>query len=227
MGRGKAEAQAVLGDFFKGIGVTDDYGAYKYLFSKHQLCWAHLIRKAIKLALQYPDEKHYGTFLDTLCDIYHLAVRYQNDSRLGVGRAQKVLELEASLRALCTRYGETIDETVLAPHEAIFIRLQNELIDHLDCLFVFVVYPEVEPTNNRSERNVRSEAEIRKGGRTSKTAQGAKRRSVIMTVLASLRTRVSVFTLDYLLSEVTQWLANGFSIFEMELDDLQRVPCPP
>jgi hypothetical protein len=227
VGRGKAEAQAVLGDFFKGIGVTDDYGAYIHLFSKHQLCWAHLIRKAIKLALQYPDQKHYATFLDTLCDIYHLAVRYQNDSRLGVGRAQKVRELEASLRRLCTRHGETIDETVLAPQEATFIRLQNELIDHLDCLFVFVVHPEVEPTNNRSERNVRSEAEIRKGGRTSKTVKGAKRRSVIMTVLASLRTRVSAFTLEHLLSEVTQWLTNGFSIFEMELDDLQRVPCPP
>lgn len=46
----------MLGDFFNGIGVTDDYAAYKNLFSEHQLCWAHLIRKAIKLVLQNPDE---------------------------------------------------------------------------------------------------------------------------------------------------------------------------
>ncbi|MDJ0591217.1 MAG: hypothetical protein QNJ72_14675, partial [Pleurocapsa sp. MO_226.B13] len=46
--------------------------------------------------------------------------------------------------------------------EANFIRLQNELIKGLDSLFVFVEHPEVEATNNRSERNVRREAEIRK-----------------------------------------------------------------
>ena len=54
--RKKEEAIAVLGNSFAGIGVTDDYAAYKSLFSQHQLCWAHLIRKAIKLALQHPDQ---------------------------------------------------------------------------------------------------------------------------------------------------------------------------
>jgi hypothetical protein len=34
-------------------------------------------------------------------------------------------------------------------------------------------------TNNRSERNLRREAEVRKGGRTSKTQSGAQRRSII------------------------------------------------
>ena len=48
VGRGKEEATEVLGEAFGGIGVTDDYAAYKPLFSEHQLCWAHLIRKAVK-----------------------------------------------------------------------------------------------------------------------------------------------------------------------------------
>ncbi len=51
--RAKTEATAVLGESFAAIGVTDDYAAYKSLFTPHQLCWAHLIRKAIKLALQH------------------------------------------------------------------------------------------------------------------------------------------------------------------------------
>lgn len=89
--------------------------------------------------------------------------------------------------------------------EATFIRLQNELVDNLDCLFVFVANPEVDPTNNRSERIVRRDAEIRKGGRTSKTPNGAKRRSVVMTVLASLQTRFAKFTLANLISEVHRW----------------------
>ena len=31
VGRGKAEAQAIVGEQFTGIGVTDDYGAYQSL----------------------------------------------------------------------------------------------------------------------------------------------------------------------------------------------------
>ena len=47
--RGKAEAQAIVGEQFAGSGVTDDYGAYQSLFSVHQLCWAHLLRKAVNV----------------------------------------------------------------------------------------------------------------------------------------------------------------------------------
>ena len=227
VGRGKAEAEKVLGQFFPGIGVTDDYAAYKSLFSKHQLCWAHLIRKAIKLALMYPENKEYATFLDELCEIYHQAVRYQKDGRLRVGRATKARELEEAVRLLCTRQGETIEKNVTPDREATLIRLQNELVNNLDDLFVFVEHPAVEPTNNRSERNVRREAEIRKGGRTSKTPAGAKRRGVIMTVLASLQTRFAKFTLDVLLSEVQGWLAEGRSIFDLELAALKKSSAPP
>jgi hypothetical protein len=53
---------AVLGEEFDGIGVSDDYAAYKYLFNEHQLCWAHLLRKAIKLMLQHPTELVYREF---------------------------------------------------------------------------------------------------------------------------------------------------------------------
>jgi hypothetical protein len=227
VGRGKAEAEKVLGQFFAGVGVTDDYAAYKNLFSKHQLCWAHLIRKAIKLALMHPEKKEYATFLDELCNIYQRAVRCSRDGRLGAGRATKARELEAAICSLCTRHGETIDKEATPDREATFIRLQNELVSNLDRLFVFVEHPEVEPTNNRSERNVRREAEIRKGGRTSKTPAGARRRGVIMTVLASLQTRFAKFTLDGLLSEVQHWLAEGRSIFESELAELQKANAPP
>lgn len=227
VGRSKSEAEKILGPLFSGIGVTDDYNAYKKLFTKHQLCWAHLIRKAIKLALQHPAEKQYARFLDDLYGIYQEAVCYQNDGRLSVGRAQKALDLQAKIGSLCTRYGETIDEETMPVHEVTFLRLQNELVDNVDCLFVFVEHPDVESTNNRSERNVRGEAEVRKGGRTSKTKDGAKRRSVIMTVLMSLRTRFTKFTLNALLSEIEKWVEQGYSLFEKELAELRMANAPP
>ena len=227
VGRGKAEAQAIVGERFNGIGVSDDYGAYKHLFQQHQLCWAHLLRKAIKLTLQHPDQLEYQAFLEQLYQIYQQAIRCQKDRRLSIGRAAKVEQLQASIIELCSRAKEPIDETQMSRHEATFIRLQNELVNGLPALFVFVEHPEVEAINNRSERNLRREAEIRKGGRTNKNQSGAQRRSIIMTVLASLNTRFPKFTLDHLLSEVQRWTADGYSLFERELKNLAQAHGPP
>ena len=225
--RGKAEAQAILGERFAGIGVSDDYGAYQSLFTEHQLCWAHLLRKAIKLMLQHPEITEYKTFLDQLYRIYQQAVCWQKDQRLSTGRDDKVKRLQARIRILCNQAGTAIDKETMPVHEQTFIRLQNELVNGLDALFVFVVHPQVEPTNNRSERNVRREAEVRKGGRTSKTQAGAKRRGVIMTVLASLNTRFQAFTLKALLDEVARWAKNGISLFQAELDVIKLAHPPP
>lgn len=228
--RQQREATTILGESFSGIGVTDDYGAYKHLFSQHQLCWAHLIRKAIKLALQHPDEPAYATFLDQLCGIYDDARRLRNAELLHPAapeaRQEQVAALQGRIQALCPRHAEPICQDTPPDPEATFIRLQRELVTNLACLFVFVEHPAVEPTNNRSERHLRREAEIRKGARTSKSKAGAQRRSVIMTVLASLQLRISTFTLSAVLAEVKRWLTTGMSLFQHELYDLQPHPPP-
>lgn len=69
--------------------------------------------------------------------------------------------------------------------------------------------------------------EIHKGARTSKTAQGAKRRGAIVTVLASLQTQIRNFTLLNVLAEIDRWLEVGCSLFEQELQSLQRTIPPP
>ncbi len=131
-------------------------------------------------------------------------------------------QLQEQILELCTREGEAFEPQQTPAHEVSFIRLQNELVKGLASLFVFVEHPDVEATNNRSERNVRREAEIRKGGRTSKSDHGAKRRSIIMTVLATLNTRFPKFTLDHLLSEVKRWMNEGCSLFQLELEGLKK-----
>lgn len=227
VGRGKAEAQAIVGEHFEGIGVTDDYGAYQSLFSEHQLCWAHLLRKAIKLMLQHPEQTEYKAFLDDLYRIYQQAVRWQKDQRLSVGRVDKVNILKNRILKLCRGSGTPIDKETMSTQQQTFIRLQNELVNGVESLFVFVAHPQVEPTNNRSERNVRREAEVRKGGRTSKTKQGAARRGIIMTVLATLNTRFEVFTLEILLAEIDRWVETGLSLFQAELAGFNHANAPP
>ena len=152
-------------------------------------------------------------------------------------------QLQDRFTSLCNRREETVitskaaakaEPTIepTAEHVATFILLQRELADNIDCLFVFVEHPEVEhpevePTNNRSERNVRREAEIRTAARTSKTARGAKRRGTIVTVPASLRTRISDFTRSNVLAEIDRWLETGSSLFEQELQSIRLAIPPP
>jgi len=219
IGRGKAVLNEVLGEQFDGIGVTDDYSAYQSQFTEHQLCWAHFLRKAIALSLRNPDNRQYKRFLKSLFAIYYDAVRFSRDRRLSTGRQAKVDKLQARIRMICRRYGEELDDAAPAD-DAKFVHLQNELVDHTEKLFVFVLHPEVEATNNRSERQARSEAMARKAARTSKTESGAKRRGVIMSVLASLSKRIDKFTLSNVLAEINRWIEAGQSVFQEELASL-------
>jgi hypothetical protein len=122
--------------------------------------------------------------------------------------------LKARLCQLCSRAQEAVDAETIPTHEQIWIRLHQELINSIDALFVFVANPQVKPTNNRSERNFRREAKVRKGGRTSKTQSGAGRRSIIMV---ALNTRFEQFMLQHLLDELANWTQLGLSRFQAEL----------
>lgn len=221
VGRGKVVLTEVLGDQFAGIGVTDDYNVYSKQFTQHQLCWAHFLRKAIAISLRNPENQQYQRFLKSLFAIYYDAVRSSRDGRLSTGRKKRVGKLQSRIRMVCRRSGEASSGST---DDAKFVRLQNELVRNTEKLFVFVLHPEVEATNNRSEREARGEAMARKATRTSKTQSGAKRRAVLMSVLASLSKRYPRFTLDIVLSEVHSWLDAGESLFQKELVRLREKP---
>jgi transposase len=205
-------------EVFRGIGVSDDAAVYRDRFDRAQKCWAHLLGKAIGLALLYPRKRKYQRFLDALLGLYRDARRVAADGRLGAaGRRQRVAELEGRLCELCLPY-QGKATAGLPPPERDRYNLANELLDRLldEELFTFVLHPEVEPTNNRTERLQRAPALGRKAGRTSKTAAGAHRRRVIVGVLESLRANLEVFTLDSVLAEVQRWLAEGVSLFQRQ-----------
>jgi transposase len=205
-------------DVFDGIGVSDDAAVYRGRFTLAQKCWAHLLRKAIRLALLYPRKKTYQRFLDQLLELYHDAKRAAADGRLGEeGRKLRVCDLENRLCDLCRphHHGTTPD---MKPHERDFANLIDELMRlFLDGeLFTFVLVPGVEPTNNLTERLLRGAAQDRKAGRTNRTASGAHRRSVIVSVLESLRVNLETFNLRTVLEEVGRWMQEGISRFAQQ-----------
>ena len=64
----------------------------------------------------------------------------------------------------------------------------------------------------------------RKTGRTSKTVRGARRRTVIVSVLESLRQHVSAFTLSNVIDEIRRWSDAGQSCFTKLLKTLNLTP---
>jgi hypothetical protein len=210
-------------EVFEGIGLSDDAAVYRERFSKGQKCWAHLLRKAIRLALLYPRKKTYQRFLDQLLKIYQDAKRAAADGRLGEhGRQQRVLDLDSRLGELCRPIVDAARPD-LPVHECDFANLAEELLrlSLAEELFTFVLVPEVEATNNAMERLLRDSAQDRKAGRTNQTAAGAQRRSVIVSVLQSLRANLPTFTLATVLQEVGRWMEQGISLFARQWQELQ------
>src|SRR5439155_20071577 len=116
-------------DVFHGIGVSDDAAVYRDRFEGAQKCWAHLLRKAIRLALLYPRKKKYQRFLDELLALYRDAKRAAADGRLGTaGRQERVTDLENRLCDLCL---PLLGATAAAgsPPERDFRNLLNELTE--------------------------------------------------------------------------------------------------
>jgi transposase len=221
---------------FAGLVISDDAAVYAN-FSQAQKCWAHLLRKAIKLTLQEPENQEYRQFTDRLLEIYRQACRVQRDGRMSAaGRAGKVADLDDEILELCAprwilelpplEDGPDNDYRLLV-NEVMRLMLNKQL-------FTFVTTePAAQPngasqpvagTNNEAERTLRNPAEARKTGRTSKTLVGARRQTIIVSVLESLRLYLAKFTLASVIEEINGWWQAGQSCFTKLLKKMKLQP---
>jgi hypothetical protein len=209
---------------FAGLVISDDAAVYAN-FTQSQKCWAHLLRKAIKLTLMEPTNAEYRQFTDRLLEIYREACRVQRDRRLSAeGRKVKVGLLDDKILELCGPMWAAELPPSEGPEDD-YRRLCNELMRVMLAkqLFTFVTAEPVEKpngetlavsgTNNEAERTLRSPAQARDTGRTNKTASGARRQTVIVSVLESLRQHLSSFTLSSVIEEIRRWSETGRSCF--------------
>jgi transposase len=221
---------------FAGILISDDAAVYEN-FTQAQKCWAHLLRKAIKLTLIAPDNAEYRRVADDLLEIYREACRVQRDGRLSdAGRARKVAVLEDRVLELCGPVwlaelppleGPDNDYRLLG-NEVTRLLLAEELFTFVTAAPVTTPTGEtvlVAGTNNEAERTLRNPATARDTGRTNKTLAGARRRTIHVSVLESLRCYLAKFTLNSVIAEVQRWLDTGRSCFARMLKKL-RLPSP-
>jgi hypothetical protein len=161
----------------------------------------------------------------------------QRDGRLGdAGRARKGAALDDAIRELCSPVWfadlpplEGLDDASrLLVNELRRLMLAQEL-------FTFVTAkPVAQPngktqtvgaTNNEAERTLRNPAEARQTGRANKTVPGARRPTIVTSVLESLRRYVTTFTLPNVIEAVQGWIATGRSCFAELLEKL-GLPLP-
>jgi transposase len=220
---------------FAGILISDDAAVYAH-FTRAQKCWAHLLRKAIKLTLQDPNNAAYRTFTDRLLETYREACRVQRDGRLSdAGRVRKVRALDDRILDLCVAnwHPDQTPSNGLANDYRLLVNEVLRLLVSQELLTFVTAKPAEQPngttkpvdgTNNEAERTLRGAAQARLTGRTSKTIYGARRQTILTSVLQSLRLYLPTFTLPSVLAELKRWWATGRSCFAELLEELELTP---
>jgi transposase len=172
-----------------------------------------------------PGNEEYRQLTDRLLEIYRAACRVQGDRRLSdVGRATKVAVLDDEILELCglvwfadlTPSDGPADDYRLLANELMRLMLAEQLFTFVTASPVKTPTGEVVPvagTNNEAERTLRSPAMSRATGRTSKTLRGARRQTIIYSVLASVRQYLPEYTPGTVVAEITCWSLKGRSCF--------------
>ncbi len=157
------QIDSMLGPGFGGVLVSDFYGAYDHFPGEKQRCWAHLLRDVEELVAQYPEDTELARWAYRVRRIY----RQARDRPGADAKARRVTRdrLEGALTRVCQRWiGTAAPQRVLC----------QRIVKHVHELLTFVVHPEVPPTNNEAERDLRPLVIARKVWGGTRSEQGSK-----------------------------------------------------
>jgi hypothetical protein len=218
---------------FGGLVISDDAAVYGR-FSKVQKCWAHLLRKAVRICLLDPENKQFELLRDGLFEIYRSAKRLKSDGRYSDdGRYNATLEIQDRLHALicpeCEKHDGKKYDGALEEYRLLILEILKLSVD--DALFTFVTTPAAprpngtelaaSGTNNEAERTLRPAAKARNTDQASKTLSGARRRTIIVSTMESIRCYVKGYTLALITDELLSWQIKGISCFERTLQSIE------
>jgi hypothetical protein len=167
---------AFLGKNQKGnVLVVDRFGALLKLAKKAgfklQLCWSHILEDSKQLAKDFGAEGKY--IHRKLKEIYGLAKGLNHK-----GSSEMVEQLKADIFQLTLRHYR---------HSITRKFVNNLYYRDVNDLFRFVTDPEIDPTNNISERELRALVIIRKISNGSMSRRGANAMTMLLSVIQTLR----------------------------------------
>lgn len=164
---------------FGGVLVVDRYAAYGCLPFELQYCYAHLKRDAEKLEKQFPDQPEVKRFCRALIRELSAAMRlHRKNNKLSDQRYYaRAAKIKANIIAICESE---------ARHPGIQ-ELQNVFRKNRHRLYHWAHDRRVPPDNNYSERSLRPLVIARKLSFGTQSTKGSRTRSILMSVLHSLR----------------------------------------
>lgn len=168
--RAGAVAQAMLGQDFKGVLVSDFYNAYNIYLGRHQRYWVHLLRDLSELRKEHPENGEIVAWCVGVKNLYYLAQEMMLNPGCEDDEPQTAAEQLTSLTNKIHLMGMMYATIPEHPCRA----LAKRLLRHIDELFLFVIHPHLAADNNLAERSLRSlvvQRKISGGSRSSKGSQ--------------------------------------------------------
>ena len=204
--RGAEVLVSLLGAVFRGILCNDRWVSYlSYHSGRMQLCWAHLKRNILGIA-DYATSPSSQQFcrdaLAIVARLFRLWYRFRGDLRDRRGSPQpldrrqlleKSIPLQKKLFALAYAHLDDEDREVRNIATALFI--------HTERLYTFLEVEGVEPTNNVSERILRTAVQWRKISFGNRSRNGELATARLLTVTQTCK-RQKRHVLGYLTDAV-------------------------
>jgi hypothetical protein len=196
--RGSPVLMRVLGEFFRGILVSDFYRAYdKILSYAKQKCLQHLFRDLEKV---YNFTSQWRSFLKKLRRILKDAIRLKArkemmSEEVFIRKRERIkvrLEKFANLRYRdkdCKRFIKRIK------------KYRNDLI-------TFLYHHEVDSNNSHVERQIRPAVIMRKNLYCNRSERGAEAQSIFMSIFRTLILN-NIDPVEFLLNSVKIWIRTG------------------
>lgn len=210
LSRSRGVAQGLLGQDYPGIVGSDRCGSYAYLLlSQRQICWAHLKRDFTAIAERSGVSREWGEgLLKIEGDLFDLWYDFRHGILSRTGLQEQVSPLKRDLHQVLveaisfgTKGKTPLDTTA---------RTCAQILKVESALWTFIEQPNVEPTNNASERCLRQAVLWRKVSLGVQSEAGSRFVASVLTVVTSLRAQKRNI-LDYV-TAVFENSKRGFAI---------------
>jgi len=186
--RGGAMVEAVLGEEFAGVLVSDFYVGYQHYPGVKQKCWAHLLRDVHDLRVAHEKDADVQAWAAGVHDLYLRAVAWKEAHVDAVETVRQQAEA-AFMRELQAIYAPYTEARV--PQRL----LSQRMAKHRHELFVFVREAAVPPDNNAAERALRHMVTSRKISGGTRSAAGSATKMTLATLFGTWRRKdINPFT---------------------------------
>jgi transposase len=178
---GTAEALKVLLGRIKGVLVSDRAAALNFwTMKRRQICWSHLLRKFISFSERDGPAGDFGRVLLEYTGILFDYYRAYKDGQISRKTfRQRMDPVRVQVEAVLTRAAQTKIKRLSGSCE--------NILAHREALWTFVDNPQVEPTNNHAERELRKFVLWRKRSFGTQSERGNRFAERIMTVAHTAR----------------------------------------